>query len=45
MGFWVSKEAIWLRVKAGGAWDGVLGGCGDDLAQGEGEWGLGWDFC
>jgi hypothetical protein len=25
-GFWVGEEAIWFRVKAGGAWKGVLDG-------------------
>jgi hypothetical protein len=25
MGFWVGEEVIYVRVKAGGAWDGVLG--------------------
>jgi hypothetical protein len=26
MGFWVSEEVFWLRVKTDGARDGVLGG-------------------
>jgi hypothetical protein len=30
-GFWMSEEMIWLRVKAGGAWEGVLGGEGGHL--------------
>jgi hypothetical protein len=34
--FWVSEEIIWLRLKAGAAWERVLGWCGGDLAQGEG---------
>jgi hypothetical protein len=25
-GFWVGKEVIWLRMKAGAAWEGILGG-------------------
>jgi hypothetical protein len=25
MGFWVGDMGFWLRVKAGGAWDGILG--------------------
>jgi len=24
--FWVGEEVIWLRVKAGRAWEGVSGG-------------------
>jgi hypothetical protein len=26
MGFWVGEEVIWLKVKAGRHWDGVLDG-------------------
>jgi hypothetical protein len=26
MGFWVGEDMFWLRVKAGGAWDWILGG-------------------
>jgi hypothetical protein len=32
----VSEEVIWLRMKAGEAWEGVLNGCGGDLAKDEG---------
>jgi hypothetical protein len=36
LGFWVGEGLIRLRVKACGAWDGVLGRCGVNLAQGQG---------
>jgi hypothetical protein len=35
MGFWVGEEVFQLKMKAGEAWDGVLGGCGSISAQGE----------
>jgi hypothetical protein len=28
----------------GGAWEGLLGGCGGDLVQGESGWGFGRGF-
>jgi hypothetical protein len=38
--FWEGEEIIWLRMKAGAAWEGILGGCSGDLAQGKGGRGL-----
>jgi hypothetical protein len=35
LGFRVGDGLIWFRVKACGAWDGVLCGFGVDLAQGQ----------
>jgi hypothetical protein len=44
MKFWEGEQSIWLRFKAFGAWDGVLGKCVVNLAHGQGMWGLGCDF-
>jgi hypothetical protein len=40
----VGEEVIWLRGKAGGAWEMVLGGGRGDLDQGERRWALGKGF-
>jgi hypothetical protein len=40
----VKEEVIWLRVKPDGAWEGVSGRLGGDLAQREARWGLGRGF-
>jgi hypothetical protein len=44
MGLSVGERSIWLRVKARGAWEGVLGKSGVNLAQGKSVWHLGWCF-